>query len=287
MKSSVFASLTSLIVLFASTAFAGSPSELVVTACKSAALGRDVAYRVYLPAGYEDSEGSYPVLYLLHGMGGCEKDWTDNGKLVETCDAYFSAKPETKRIVVMPDAKSCWYRDSADDSCKYETFFFNELIPEIEKNYRCKTDKANRAIAGLSMGGYGSLLYTLRHPDMFCACYAMSAAIRTKEEVATHSFDEFLKRYKSREDMKETDERFDDYYFANDPHTLIENVDDLKFARLLLDCGDDDYLLDGNVKFFEEARKAKVSCELRVRDGAHTWKYWVEALPLCLDFLAQ
>ncbi len=289
MKASIFvALLTSCIVLFTSSVKAETPGELVATELDSAAMGRAVAYRVYVPAGYAESgDQTYPVLYLLHGMGGSEKDWSDKGGVVATCDAYFEAKPEQKRIVVMPDAQSNWYRDSADDSCKYETFIFTELIPEIEKTYRCKTDKASRAIAGLSMGGYGSLLYTLRHQDMFSACYAMSAAIRTQQEVATHSFKEFLKRYKSREDMTEADERFNDYYYANDPHTLITQVADPKFARFLLDCGDDDALLAGNLAFFEEARQAKVSCELRVRDGGHTWKYWTETLPLCLDFIAQ
>ena len=252
-------------------------------------LKREVKYRVYVPNEYQTTSLFYPVLYLLHGMGGDETNWSDDklGNMVNTCNEYFAAHPDQKRIVVMPDARSDWYRDSADDSCKYESFFFDELIPEIERSYRCKTDKKDRAIAGMSMGGYGSLLYALRHADMFDSCYAMGAAIRTKDEVATHSFEEFLKRYKSRDDMTETDERFDDYYFANDPHTLVKNLEDKNAVRFILDCGDDDGLLVGNWAFFNEARAAKVPCELRVRDGGHTWQYWREALPLCLEFIAR
>ena len=140
------------------------------------------------------------------------------------------------------------------------------------------------------MGGYGSLLYATRRPEMFSACYAMSAAIRTKDEIAKHSFDEFLVRYRSRADQKESDsERFDDYFYANDPHTLVTKLPDdaKKSLKFLLDCGDDDALLVGNYAFFNEARRSGVSCELRVRDGGHTWKYWREALHDALEFLAK
>ena len=269
-----------------------SGSRLQNRVVTSAALKRDVKYRVYVPADYQTTSINYPVLYLLHGMGGNETSWSDpnQGNMVAICDEHFAKNPTQKRIIVMPDAQNTWYRDSADDSCKYETFFFNELIPEIERIYRCKTDRANRDIAGLSMGGYGALLYAFRHPDMFRSCYAMSAAIRVKEEVATHSFEEFLKRYKSREDMKETDERFDDYYFANDPHTLLLQLPQRdETFQVTLDCGDDDGLLNGNLALYSTSRKQnrQVAVQLRVRDGGHTWEYWREALPLALDFISQ
>ena len=287
MKRIIAAALVALSTLFFSIPYC-SAGELQLCELKSDALGRVVKYRVYLPNDYKEKE-NFPVLYLLHGMGGDETNWSapQQGNMVEICDEYFAANPERERIVVMPDAQSCWYRDSADNSCKYETFFFDELIPEIEKNYKCQTQKESRAIAGLSMGGYGSLLYALRRPDMFSSCYAMSAAIRTQEEVAKHPFNEFLKRYKSRDDMTENDERFDDYYYANDPHALVKKTQDPKSVRFFLDCGDDDSLLVGNVAFFKEAREKGVPCELRVRDGGHSWKYWREALPTCLDFISK
>ena len=264
-------------------------ARLELRSLQSKALGREVKYRVYVPNEYQTTSFSYPVLYLLHGMGGNEADWSSEkqGNMVNICNAYFAEHPDQKRIIVMPDARSDWYRDSADNSCKYETFFFDELMPEIERSFRCKTDKKDRAIAGLSMGGYGCMLYALRHPDKFESCYAMSAAIRTKDEVETHSFNEFLKRYKSRDDMTENDNRFDDYYFANDPHTLVKKLEDKKAVRFMLDCGDDDGLLAGNWAFFNEARAEKVPCELRVRNGGHVWQYWREALPMCLEFIAK
>ena len=257
----------------------------------SEALKTEMKYRVYVPNEYRTTSTYYPVLYLLHGLGGSEENWSnpERGNMQAICDAYFAEHPEQKRIVVMPDGGNRWYRDSADDSSKYETFFFNELIPDVLKQFRVKDDQASRAIAGLSMGGYGSLLYAMRRPDYFGACVPMSAAIRTNEEVKNATFAEFVKRYASRADLKESDERFDDYFYANDPHTLVEKLtkEQKKNLKILLDCGDDDDLLVGNLAYFEKARKNGVKCELRVRDGAHNWKYWREALPIALEFIAQ
>lgn len=268
-----------------------SGSAVLALSMHSEALKRDVNYRVYYPNGYRTTSEYYPAIYLLHGLGGSEKDWSDPklGNMQAICDEYFRAHPEQKRVIIMPDGGNLWYRDSADDSAKVETFFFNELIPEVEKRFRIKTDAANRAIVGLSMGGYGSLLYATRHPDMFSSCCGMGAAIRTKDEVAKHSFKEFLIRYRKAADQTdENAERFDDYYYANDPHALVTKLpeESKKTLRFMLDCGDDDSLLVGNVAFFYEARQSKVSCELRVRDGGHTWQYWRESLPLALEFVA-
>ncbi len=120
------------------------------------------------------------------------------------------------------------------------------------------------------MGGYGSLLYALRRPDMFSACFAMSPAIRTNEEVASMPFDGFVSRYRKAASVDENAERLDDYFFANDPHTLVKKLSDdaKKSIRFCLDCGDDDYLTPGAHDFHNEAKAAGVACEYRVRDGA-------------------
>lgn len=268
-----------------------SGSEVREQILYSEALKREVKCRIYLPNEYRTTSFSYPVLYLLHGMGGNEKNWSDpkQGNIQKIADEWFAKNPTKKAIIVMPDAQSCWYRDSADDSCKYETFFFDELIPAIETFYRCKTGKENRSIAGLSMGGYGSLLYALRRPDMFSACFAMSPAIRTQEEVAAAPFKEFISRYRKASSVDENAERLDDYFFANDPHTLVKKLPDdaKKSIRFCLDCGDDDYLTPGAHAFHNEAKAAGVACEYRVRDGAHNWKYWRESAPLAFEFIWQ
>ena len=266
-----------------------SGSGVVSLTIPSAAMKRDVNYRVYIPNGYRTTSFYYPVIYLLHGLYGSEKDWSEQGQMQAICDEYFKAHPEQKSIVVMPDGGNLWYRDSVDDSAKFETFFFNELIPDVERRFRCKTDATNRAITGLSMGGYGSLLYALRPPDKFCACYAMSAGLATKDELEKAPAERFLLVFRQAADQKEDGARFDDYFFANDPFTLVANLspEQKKALPLFLDCGDDDWLLPANIEFFKLARLTGASCELRVRDGGHTWEYWRSALPMALEFFGQ
>ena len=139
------------------------------------------------------------------------------------------------------------------------------------------------------MGGYGSLLYALRHPDKFCACYAMSAGLATKDELEKAPAERFLLVFRQAADQKEDGARFDDYFFANDPFTLVANLspEQKKALSLFLDCGDDDWLLPANIEFFKLARLTGASCELRVRDGGHTWEYWRSALPMALEFFGQ
>ena len=129
--------------------------------------------RVFLPAGYADSTASYPVLYLLHGAGDTYKTWSEN------TDAFaFTAGWNV--IVVMPDggrnSEAGWYSDWADGSRQWETFHIDVMIPYIESIYRVN---GHRAIAGLSMGGFGSMHYAARHSELFRAAASFSGAVDT------------------------------------------------------------------------------------------------------------
>ena len=132
-------------------------------------LGRKVSYSIYLPSDYNTSKRNYPVLYLLHGYTDNETNWIQMGQMKTIADRAI-ANEEVPMIIVMPDAWDTWYINQYDGKVPYEDMFFEELIPYMEKTYRIRSDKESRAIAGLSMGGYGSFLYSLHHPDMFCAC---------------------------------------------------------------------------------------------------------------------
>ena len=148
---------------------------------KSEVLGTERNYTVYLPAGYDiDKEKYYPVLYLLHGMDGTNKDWYDRGHVKDVMDQLTASGKADAMIIVSPDAggsvrEGKWNGYFDMKGWHYEEFFFNEFLPLIEKSYRIKADKAHRAIAGLSMGGGGATSYAQRHADMFGVCYAMSA----------------------------------------------------------------------------------------------------------------
>ncbi len=124
---------------------------------------REMPYRVVLPTNYRSSNEKtfYPVIYLLHGLTGHFDNWTDKTKLAEYAAKY-------NFIIVTPEGNNGWYTDSASvPNDKYESYIIQELIPEIDKNYRTLKDKKHRVIAGLSMGGYGSIKFGLKYPEMF------------------------------------------------------------------------------------------------------------------------
>ena len=272
MKPLLFA--LSFFLLAPSAERAQSPASELVKGVVQNERGQDVRYVVYLPTGYEEGEESYPVLYLLHGLGDDEKTWSsaEKGRMQGICDQYFDAKPERKRIIVMPDARATWYRDGFNSGDNYETFFFDTFVPTIEQAFRCKTDRADRAVAGLSMGGYGTLLYALRHPDKFSAAYAMSPAVMFGQ-----------RRPRNDKDYSAARRAYDE---SNDVVLLLDKVEDKDAVRFTIDCGDDDFCLPSACEFFHKARELKIPSELRVRDGDHSWDYWRVSLPKALDFVS-
>jgi enterochelin esterase-like enzyme len=129
---------------------------------KSKILGHDIKYSVYLPSDYNTSNRSYPVLYLLHGYTDDETSWIQFGEVNASADKLIANRECTPMIIVMPDAGLSWYINNYNGSVNYEEAFFSEFLPEIEKAYRIRKSKEFRAIGGNSMGGYGSMLYSLK-----------------------------------------------------------------------------------------------------------------------------
>src|SRR6476661_11109908 len=144
---------------------------------KSTVLNRLVRYTVYLPSDYESSQRSYPVVYLLHGYTDDNTGWLQFGEINRYADRSISEGIIPPMIIVMPNADSSWYINSYDGKENYEDFFIKEFMPAIEKTYRIKAEKRYRGIAGLSMGGYGTLTLSLKHPDLFSAAAPLSAAV--------------------------------------------------------------------------------------------------------------
>lgn len=244
----------------------------------------DRKYAVYLPPDYETSQRSYPVLYLLHGAGDDQTGWVQFGEVLNITDKAIKEGSATPMIIVMPDAKTgqMGYFNSLKNDWRYEDFFFQEFMPFIEKTYRIKGEKRFRAVAGLSMGGGGSFMYALHHPELFSSACPLSAYVGplTLEE---------SKSRLARTNQTGTDAEIEAYFKKHNAISLINEIkdDDKKAVRWYIDCGDDDFLFEGNSLVHIAMKKKEIPHEFRIRDGGHTWTYWRTALPTVLSFISD
>ena len=256
----------------------------VITDCiQSNVLGATVKFNVWLPAGYDQqADTEYPVLYLLHGLTDTYTAWMEKGRMDWVADELLATGEICPMIIIMPNAGGPDTRNIYNgyfnmDGWAYESFFYTEFIPNVEKRYHIFGDKKHRAVSGLSMGGGGSTVYAQRHPDMFSSCYAMSAWLdsdapeldpnnkSTHTSRAVHDHNAILFVSEASDEVKEQ----------------------LRTVRWFLDVGDDDFLLDQNLSLYQEMRRQHVPCELRVRNGVHNWEYWHSALRTSLPFAAR
>lgn len=282
--------LTLLWMALAATCFAQQGIVKESLKVKSATLGKDVEYNIYLPADYETSTRRYPVLYLLHGYTDDETAWTQFGEANRIADRMLQSGEITPMIIVMPDAGVSWYVNSADGKVMYEDFFVKELIPHIDATYRSRSSREFRAVAGLSMGGHGSLIMAMKHPDLFVAAAPLSAGILTEDEIVAmpdENWDEvFGPPYGKGLKAKE---RLTAHLFQNWILKIVEtaNADELKKVKYYIDCGDGDFLIKGNMALHAAMIDKKVPHEFRVRDGEHNWTYWRTALPDVFKFVSE
>lgn len=241
----------------------------------SAALQRQMRYEIVLPAGYASGQQRYPVLYLLHGWQGDETNWVKLTHLVELASRYAL-------IIVTPQADNSWYVNSATNPAdRYADYIADDLIAEIDGHYRTIASSHQRAIAGLSMGGYGAVLLTLRHPGMFSFTASISGAF-----TGPSGIEHVLPQLK-----QSTDQSFgpadSQTRRENDLDTLIAAANPAETPYMLLDCGTADPLLPSNRHVIEELWSRGISYEYHELPGAHTWSFWDNSLPNLFDVLSR
>ena len=248
-------------------------------------LGGERKYAIYLPPDYETSQRSYPVLYLLHGGGDDQTGWIQFGEVLHITDKAINGGNATPMIIVMPDANTGrrgYFNDPKGD-WRYEDFFFDELMPYVEKTYRIKAEKRYRAVAGLSMGGGGSFIYALHRPDLFSSACPLSAGTGP---LTLGDTEDYIKRRGGDEASKsEVEAYFKKYSVLEQVRNIPEEQKDQ--VRWYIDCGDDDFLFEGNSLVHIEMRKREILHEYRVREGGHSWTYWRESLPEVLHFVSE
>lgn len=213
----------------------------------------------------------YPSVYLLNGYGGDYKSWTiirpDLGKLA---DMYGM-------VIVMPDGMDSWYWNSPKiPEMKMEDFFVNDLVPYIDANYPTKEESAQRAIAGLSMGGHGAMWLAIRHKDIWGNAATMSGGVD-------------IRPFTSRWRMKQLLGEYETNTTVWDEHTVINLVPALQPGELNIeiDCGVDDFFADVNRNLHQALLDSKIPHDYVERPGAHTRAYWANSVLYQLLFFNE
>ena len=198
-------------------------NRLVEIELRAPALGEDsTGVRVLLPRGYTKSKQRYPVLYLLHGRRNDFRSWTEVGGVAGL----------TKRlplIVVMPDGGengfySDWYNAGRGGPPMWETYHVSQLIPYIERRFRARSGKDSRAIAGISMGGFGALSYAARHPELFSTAASFSGALDTNYEPFTGAFESAARTDDDEPAVWGSRKEHEEIWRAHNPADLAANL---------------------------------------------------------------
>ncbi|MDQ2855400.1 MAG: esterase family protein [Acidobacteriota bacterium] len=236
---------------------------------QSKLVGVSLPYNVILPADYDKAKTTrYPVLYLLHGLFGHYDNWIAKTQLKDTAEQY-------QIIIVTPEGNNAWYTDSATvPGDKYESYIIQELIPEVQQRYRTIETRAGRAVAGLSMGGYGALKFGVKHPELFAFVASMSGALgaATWTETELPGLEAIWRTLAPVYGPPDSPVRA-----ANDVAKLYRDLSPAGVTALpyiYLDCGTEDSLLQSNRSFADILLAKKIPHEYRELPGAHTWPYW-------------
>lgn len=224
--------------------------------------GFDRRLTVYTPAGYETSGKRYPVLYVLHGVGGDEDAWVTQGRATQIMDNLIASGKAKEMIVVFTNGNISQEAAPLENSTGYTrpttalpqtmdgTFeaAFPEIISFVEKTYRCKTGKANRAICGLSMGGCHTLWITVNNPGTFAYSGLFSAKVTPRQGVESPIYENFEEKLAT--------------YFKSAPKLFWVGI------------GNEDFLYKENVELRKTLDEAGYPYTYRESEGGHIWRNW-------------
>jgi putative tributyrin esterase len=292
--------------------------RVVTDSVRSQALGVTKAVMVYLPRSYDtDTTQRFPVAIYLHGLYGRETDWLVHGRLRETMDS-LTAVGLPEMIIVMPDGDDGWWTtwhtlvdvaacrrtrrdENADTYCvpwpKYDDYVARDLVAHVDSAYRTLAFRDARAIAGLSMGGYGAITLAARYPEVFVAAASHSGVLRPMlltdsvppRDARTTAEIRAAGESQARWELMRTAFGPDSVsWTARDPAHLVERC--LRRAcalpALYADVGTDDRRLPMSRAFRDALQRAGAPLEYAEAPGKHSWAYWSAMLPRSLAFLA-
>lgn len=247
----------SMVVMFFILVFMSYSYKSSIADIKSKVMGKTFKATVITPDNYENSGQRYPVVYLLHGWSGNYQDWVKNTSVEELADKY-------NLILVTPDGDyDKWYVDSKlKKDSKFSTYIAKEVVEYIDKNYKTINTKDGRAITGLSMGGYGALYLTIKHPDTFGSAGSMSGGVDPQKFKGNWGIGNVI-------DPAKSGESWDDYGISSlSPELIWKNV------NIIIDCGVSDFFIESNRELHTKLLNLGIPHDYTERPGGHTWEYW-------------
>jgi S-formylglutathione hydrolase FrmB len=263
-----------------------SAAKVDTLAIPSAAMQKTYRAAVVLPASYaKNKKANYPVLYLLHGAWGHFSDWLNNTPdkqlLHRLADQY-------NLIIVNPEGETfSFYLDSpVKADSKFETYLTQEVIPAIDQAYRTVRDRKGRLITGLSMGGFGALYLSTRHPDLYAAAGSMSGALELSSANRPFTPDEIAWRNKNLLPIAGSEADNPAFFAANSVMNMADQMH-RNGLPLILDCGVDDGLIEINREMHRRLVYNHTPHDYSERPGAHKWEYWQNSLPYQVLFFQQ
>jgi S-formylglutathione hydrolase FrmB len=238
----------------------------------SAALGRDMPYRAYLPERIASGE-RLPVVYLLHGGNGSFRDWSNESDV-----ASYAAKG---LILVMPEGAFSYYMNETEKPTeKYEDYILHDLISDVEARFPTATGRKNRAMIGVSMGGFAALSYALRRPEVFFFIGALSPPV----EILHRRFN--IRRWGEWWRIRTIfGPSGSGSRSARDPLELVKTANPTKTPFIYMSAGTNEPLFDPNRRFAARLKEYSFSYEFHGQPGGHDWSQWNEQLPGCFTTL--
>lgn len=239
---------------------------------------------VYLPAGYDQGEQRYPVLYFLHGLWGTSRKWEERGTPA-TLDALIAKGKVPPMIVVCPDGKNSMYMDALEIDAPWGEFLASELVETIDGKFRTRRERDQRAITGDSMGGYGAINTAFKHPDVFSAVSAHEAMLYPADpEKLPDRIKQFAPQWKPVYGWPIDAKHWKEWNPLEQAATLP--VETLKQLAIYFDCGNQDRFGFNatNEQLHQLLEERKVPHEWFLRDGGHGRDYFSEYVGESLQF---
>lgn len=268
----IFNKVNTLIVSLVFCFISLNAAEVKTVDTFSPSMNKAIKAVVITPETYKNDAGPFSVVYLLHGYGGNYESW------IKAVPELKLLSDQNNLILVCPDGNiGSWYFDSPiDNSWKYETYVSKELVNWIDTNYNTVKDRSGRGITGFSMGGHGALYLAFKHQDVFGTAGSMSGGV---------DFRPFPRNW----DISKRLGTIQEFPKNWEQLTVINMIDLIKpgSLSLIIDCGTEDFFYAVNNSFHQKLLENKIPHDYIIRDGAHNWPYWRNAVVYQLLFMKR